>query len=201
MTLQVCRENLRDLLKDDFISGTELNTLIRRAERKMERDLVKDGEFKPQQMIADFTGTTTATGLVLPSDYQRMRTVIMNGNPMRWASPEKMRPGSQPEDVEATLYYYKRLPALTDSESNWLFDLAEDLYMYAGALQGVPHQRDTENAGLWTSYYLDALESLREANKSQPTGSWQQWKGRPYKGLYTVQDGSVRFDGGRVYGT
>lgn len=193
MTLAVCRTNARLLLKDDFILDSELDTLIRRAERKMERDLVRDGEYKPQQMRNSATITSTVQGVALPSDYQRMRSVWAYTNPMRYVSPEKILPDESVPDVDVTLYYYTKLAQLTDSTSNWLFDLAEDLYMYATALQWVPHQRDVQNAQMWGTYYADAMDSLREATKSQPSGSWIMQKGRPFKGRYTIENGYLRF--------
>ncbi len=194
MTLAAARNGLRTLLNDSFIVDAELNTLIRRAELKMERELVADGEYRPRQMMAHYSGTTNAQGLQLPADYQRMRTVMMNDWVLRYASPEKIPVGSVPEDTQADLYYYKRLEPLTETTSNWLYGLAEDLYMYAGALQWVPHQRDDQRLQMWGTYYADALATVREANKSQPTGSWINQKGRPFRGLYTIEGDYVRFN-------
>ena len=194
MSLSLLRSDLKELLDDDYVSDDEANRMIARAEKKIERDLIADGTYKPRQVLASAELTTTDSGITLPADFMRARQVKLGTNNLRYASADKMRSGSTPEGSTVYLTYYARMPALGESTSNWLYDLADDVYLYASAVQHVLYNRDDARVQLWSSVYMDAIAALKQSNAPQPTGGWIQHSGRPYNGLYTIEGDTMRFD-------
>lgn len=193
MSLVTLRAEVRDLVRDEYINDTELDRLIERATLKLQRDFVRDGLHTPRQMLASESGKTTPTGYPLPPDFQRMRTVILEGHRARYASPDKVDVESKPDDADVTLIYYAKLALLTESTSNWVYDVAKDLYLYATALQWGPWRKDTEHLSMWGELYDDAFDGVCEANARVPRGSWVRWQSRPWKGLYTIEGSNIRF--------
>lgn len=194
MSLSQLRSDLSELLDDAYISDAEANRLIARAEQKIERDLIADGTYKPRQMLASIEDTTTSSGITLPNDFMRVRQVKLGTNNLRYASADKLRSGSTPEGSTVYLTYYARLTPLGEATSNWLYDLADDVYLYASAVQHVLHNRDDARLQLWSGIYMDAMSAIKQSNAPQPTGGWIQHKGRPYTGLYTIEGDTMRFD-------
>lgn len=70
----------------------------------------------------------------------------------------------------ATLNYYARLPALSNTvASNWLLADAPDAYLYGALLQAAPFLRDAEYAQVWNAGFQNALDGLRSMDRT-PAG-------------------------------
>ncbi len=194
---QTLRDDVRDTLSEvsQNLTDTTLNRLISMGTDKLGRDLVADERTKPRQMMAYSAITTDSNGiLTLPSDYFRARSVRADDTLYKYVSSEKLSERGILADTEVQLTYYQRLPALTDTTSNWLLDIALDLYIWACCLQYAPWAK--ENATIYDALYYDALAGVCESNGVTPTGGMIQQKRPQYNGFYTVYGESMDF--GRI---
>lgn len=195
--LQTLRDDVRDTLSETSgnLSDPTLNRLIRMATAKLERDLADDGRTKPRQMLAFTTITTDSNGiLTLPADWLRARSVRSGDTLYKYVSTEKLTDKGLLEDTDVDLTYYQRLPALTDTTSNWLLDIAEDLYIYASCMQYAPWNK--ENGTVYENFYNDGLDTVCRSNGATPTGGMIQQKRPQYNGFYTIYGESMVF--GRI---
>lgn len=195
--LQTLRDDVRDTLSETVgnLTDTTIDRLIRMATAKLERDLVDDGRTKARQMLAFVTLTTDSAGiLTLPDDWLRPRSVVSGDTLYKFVSGERLTDRGLLEDSDVDLNYYQRLPALTETASNWLLDIAEDLYIYASCLQYAPWAK--ENGTVYENFYDDGLESVCRSNSAQPTGGMIQQKRARYNGFYTIYGNSMVF--GRI---
>ncbi len=194
------RADVRDTLSEcsSNLSDDQLNRMIRLATRKLERDLISEARPNPRQMLAQLTGTTSSEGvLTLPSDYLRARSVRIDDTIYKYASSEKIKIQDSPADSEVGGTYYQRLTDLTDTTSNWLLDIADDLYIWATCLQYAPWNRDGEDLTVYGGLYTDGLQSVCKSNSLRPTGGMIQQKRVKYNSWYTVIGDSMYF--GRAY--
>ena len=191
MSLSALRTSLRTLVDDTYASDSELNDIISRATRKLERDFLLDDGAKPRQSMEYVELTVDTDGLELPADFLRARTVKIGNTSFRSASADKVGMNQQ-DGATVQLYYYTKVPDLTESTSNWVYDVAPDLMLYASALQWAIHYR-AENLPVYDTMYSDALATVRAVNSAKPTGSWIQQKGRPYGGFYSIVGNTMRF--------
>ena len=61
---------------------------------------------------------------------------------------------SPDSNYTAELVYFRNVPKLSDSNTtNWLLELAPDLYLYGTLLQSAPYLRDDERITTWASLY------------------------------------------------
>ena len=197
---QTLRDDVRDTLSEDNanLSDSQINRMIRLATRKLERDLIDEKRPNPRQMLARLTGTTNSEGvLTLPSDYLRARSVRIDDTIYKYASSEKIQIQDSPADTEVDGSYYQRIEDLTDTTSNWLLDIADDLYIWATCLQYAPWNKDGEDLSVYGGLYTDALETVCKSNSLRPTGGMVQQKRVKYKSWYTVIGESMYF--GRAY--
>ena len=192
------QSDLVDLLHDTEVDTAKAQEFIARAEPKLDRDLLDtaNGGSVPQQKILPIEDTLSIDGTyVLPSDFHRARTVRVSGNIMRYASPEKVNIG-QDGYSEATinLVYYQRIPVLSATNtSNWLLDVGYDAYLYGAALQWISWGQDTDNLTLWTTYYRDAIRTVKSTYGARPRGSFRRQNGRYYGGFYTIMSNKMFF--------
>jgi hypothetical protein len=70
-------------------------------------------------------------------------------------------------DAQAySLTYKPKLPALTDAQpTNWLLDIAEDLYLFSSTLEAARHVRNIPVIEIMTASTAAALESVRSYTK------------------------------------
>ncbi len=191
------RDDVRDTLSESSTNLTDstLNRLITMATAKLERDLVSDARPKPRQMLGNVGLYTDSFGfLELPSDWLRARTVKSGDTLYKYVSTEKLTDKGLLENTLIDLNYYQRLPALTDASSNWLLDIAPDLYIYATCLQYSPWNK--ENGNVYGQYYADGVESVCNSNGATPTGGMIQQKRAKYGGFYTIYGETMAF--GRI---
>lgn len=195
--LQTLRDGVRDTLSEVVgnLTDTTIDRLIRMATAKLQRDLVDDGATKPRQMLSFATVMTDSSGiLTLPDDWLRPRSVKSGDTLYKFVSGEKLTDRGLLEDSEIELNYYTKIPALTETTSNWLLDEAEDLYIYATCLQYAPWAK--ENGTVYENFYDDGVESVGRSNSAQPTGGMVQQKRPQYNGFYTIYGNSMVF--GRI---
>jgi hypothetical protein len=79
------------------------------------------------------------------------------------------------EAFELEMIYRKNIPALADNSTNWLLDLAPDLYLYGTLLEAAPYTKNDARIAVWAAGFssaLDALNSLgaKQSFDSAPSG-------------------------------
>jgi len=83
---------------------------------------------------------------------------------------------------ETELYYYKRIDALSDSNtSNWLLQYFPDAYLYGALVHSAPYLKDDARIQVWASLYAQAIASINgESEASKFGGSGRRMKIRAY---------------------
>jgi len=80
-----------------------------------------------------------------------------------------------------TLYYIPVVVSLSDAApTNWLLANAQELYLYASALEGAKYLRDTNQIQLLAGQVSESIESVRSFTKrrSMPSGGRMQIRAR-----------------------
>jgi hypothetical protein len=82
----------------------------------------------------------------------------------------------------AELYYYRTIPALSDSNtSNWLLENYADCYLYGSLVHSAPYLREDARIQTWAALYKNAIDSINlESEKSKFGGSGRRLKIRSY---------------------
>ena len=190
MDLQTLRAEVRDLLSEDSsnLSDPTLDTLIERATQRIESAYGNDYGVTPRQMISYTTGTISADGLQLPSDFLRARVVKIGDNHYRYQPLENMPNTTAGEDSEVHLTYYAKLDKLSaDTDTNWLLDLASRVYVYGTAIEYTLWNRESEgDRARYIEEFSNALEETGRANSPRPSGGFGRSKGRQH-GFYSVR--------------
>ena len=180
-----------DVIKDSGVDDSKVKDFIRRAESKLERDVLSDvyGGGVPRQMLARATGTTeTDSTYTLPTDYLKPRSVAVGGVKAKQAPPSLVASqASGYAEADVTLDYYQKLPVLSDiAQTNWLIVDGFDVYLWATCLQYVPWGHEDEVFRLWNGFYADALRSLKSAHSPRPRGGFKVSKNDVYGATYAV---------------
>lgn len=69
------------------------------------------------------------------------------------------------------LYYYRTLPALTDSNTtNWLLTEAPDLYVYASLVHSAPFLADDARTQTWAALYESTLDKVQQGSDNKKWG-------------------------------
>ncbi len=79
-------------------------------------------------------------------------------------------------------YYYKRISALSDSNtSNWLLEYFPDAYLYGSLVHSAPYLKDDARLQLWAALYEQAIASInRESEATKFGGSGRRMKIKAY---------------------
>lgn len=82
--------------------------------------------------------------------------------------------------INVELSYYKKIPALSDSNtSNWLLADAPDVYLYGALLHSAPYLQEDERAQVWAQLYSAGMQTLQSASDtSRYSGSGLKMKVR-----------------------
>jgi hypothetical protein len=74
---------------------------------------------------------------------------------------------------DAELYYYKRIDALSDSNTtNWLLTYFPDAYLYGALIHSAPYLKDDARIQVWVGLYQNAIASINaESDKTKFGGS------------------------------
>lgn len=67
------------------------------------------------------------------------------------------------QDYTIEMMYRKYLPALSSNSTNWLLDLAPDLYLYGTLLEAEPYLKNDNRIATWALGYKNALDELNSA--------------------------------------
>ena len=182
-------------VKDSQVDLAQARDFIRLAEYKLQRDLVA-GASIPRHMLARLETTTdSASAITLPSDHHETRSVSVASYFARYSDPAQVESNAEGfADAKVVLDYYQRLPALTDiNTANWLLDVGYDTYLWAACLQYVPWGQESEVLQLWSSFYSDALGTVKSTYAPQPRGSLRAGKGPKYNAHYTIIGNQMLF--------
>lgn len=170
--------------------GGQIPTFIATAEAMMFREL------NIKVMEASVTGTTVDGYAVLPNDFSQVtRVSVSNGGSA--LALDYLSPGQYSTAVEAypkyyslengklrlwgtatgatyTLYYIPVIAPLSGSNtSNWLLANAQDLYLYAAALEGAKYTRNQQEVQNLTPLVTGLVDSITRQSKriGMPSGS------------------------------
>lgn len=74
---------------------------------------------------------------------------------------------------DAELYYYKSIPALSDSNTtNWMLTYYPDAYLYGALIHSAPYLKDDARIQVWVGLYQNAIASINaESDKTKFGGS------------------------------
>lgn len=80
------------------------------------------------------------------------------------------------------LYYYSRIPALSDSNtSNWVLDYYSSAYLYGSLIHSAPYLKDDARIQVWAALYQSAIDAINaESEKAKFGGSGRRMKIRAY---------------------
>ena len=80
------------------------------------------------------------------------------------------------------LYYYSRIPALSDSNtSNWVLDYYSSAYLYGSLIHSAPYLKDDARIQVWAALYQNAIDAINtESEKAKFGGSGRRMKIRAY---------------------
>lgn len=83
-------------------------------------------------------------------------------------------------DVE--LYYFSRVPALSDSATtNWLLEYFPDVYLYGALMHSAPYLKDDARLQVWAALYQQGIDAINAASeKAKFGGSGRRMKIRAY---------------------
>lgn len=74
------------------------------------------------------------------------------------------------ESYTAYLTYYKRIPALSDSNTtNWLLTDHPDAYLYGSLLQSAPWLREDDRIVTWGNLYTQIIADIQDADRRETT--------------------------------
>lgn len=175
----------------DLTGSNRITDFISLAEQKLNRELASQG-LSPMEGRSVTTQSTAY--LALPSDFLRMRTLYISGNPNYVLEPvtkdylmstyngsltgrprvyaltgSQLQLGPEP-DTSYTFHidYFGAFPSLSSTNtSNWLTDNAMDLLLYCALLQATPYLMADNRVQLWQAAYQDALQSVILADRDR----------------------------------
>ena len=163
---------------------TQIPTFISLCEAKVNRRI------RVMDMSTRATSTTAANGyLGFPDDFGGLRYMkITSSNPeisLEYRTPKQihdmsfnneggipqvytvvdsqflLKPSQDGDTVE--IVYYKRVPALSDSNTtNWLLTDHPDIYLYGSLCEAEPYLRNDERLVMWRSLFDQGLEELKD---------------------------------------
>lgn len=115
------------------------------------------------EVIAFKTNTNPETALQYVSPHQFAETAAaQNAAPTKVYTiiGDEFRFGPVSADT-AELWYYTKIPALSDSNpTNWLLTLKPDLYLFGSLVEAAPYIGDDARVNLWFSRYTGLLNGL-----------------------------------------
>lgn len=166
-----------DTIIPDFIANGEARLNKRIRHRDMETT---------EALTLDATGSAP-----LPDGYLEWRFLVVDTTPQ--ARPEfvepdsreflwRFRPYSVPQyftvlgdtlrvqpasDKSASLTFYKKVPALSDTDTtNWLLDRSPEAYLYAALVEGATYLRDNEAIQTYSALFDNAAAELMQDGRA-----------------------------------
>ena len=82
---------------------------------------------------------------------------------------------------DAEIYYYSRIPALSDvAPTNWLLEYFPDVLLYGALVHSAPYLKDDARIQIWSALYQEAVDSINVSSQQAKFGSGQRLKIRSY---------------------
>ena len=179
----------------NFLARKDLDALVPDFITLAESRLNNNPDFRVRQMVCKLIAEISGTEIGLPIDYLGMRVFRQaSGEDIRQVSPTVLQqnklnhceghvycdlgqrleiwPEADQEDM--ALYYYQKLPALSDAnQANWLLALAPDVYLYGSLVSASSYMKNDDRVGLWQTLYTDAVNGVinSDANDRWSSGS------------------------------
>ena len=170
-------------------------TFIQLFEAKMNRMLFVPQMEKRSYANVD-TSDDEPEFVTLPNDFQSMRTVRLSGvtgkprllfmtstqiddyrysidnvsgQPIYVAlfGTELELAPTPNEDFELEMIYRANIPPLASNSSNWLLELAPDLYLYGALLESAPYIKEDERLPVWATAFSTVLNDLNNLGARQ----------------------------------
>ena len=74
-------------------------------------------------------------------------------------------------DYTVELYYYSRIPELSDSNTtNWLLEYFPDAYLYGSLVHSAPYLKDDARLTIWAALYQSAIDAINESGDAAKFG-------------------------------
>ena len=151
-----------------------------------EAQLNSTAELRVRQMICKVKTTISDKEIGLPDDYLGMRLLrYRDGEQIKSIAPALLYRGSCTETLrfvelgqrlelnqtvdalDVDLFYYGKIPALSDTNTtNWLLDLAPNVYLYGSLLAATGYLKNDSRLEMWNSQYKQDLQSIIDADRS-----------------------------------
>lgn len=82
---------------------------------------------------------------------------------------------------DAEIYYYSRIPALSDAApTNWLLEYFPDVLLYGALVHSAPYLKEDARIQIWSALYQEAVDSINVSSQQAKFGSGQRLKIRSY---------------------
>ena len=202
-TYDELKTSVADFLNRDDITST-IPTFISLAEANMQRKLrhwrmekrsTAEIDTQYSAIPADFfevirfyvtSGDTKPLELISQAELldRKRKNLNTSGSPSYYAiTAGEIEVYPVPDGTyDAELYYYSRIPALSDSNtSNWVLEYFPDVYLYGTLVHSAPYLKDDNRTQLWASLYQEAIDAINlESERSKFGGSGRRLKIRSY---------------------
>lgn len=202
-TYDELKTSVADFLNRDDITST-IPTFISLAEANMQRKIrhwrmekrsTAEIDTQYSAIPADFfevirfyvtSGDTKPLELISQAELldRKRKNLNTSGSPSYYAiTAGEIEVYPVPDGTyDAELYYYSRIPALSDSNtSNWVLEYFPDVYLYGTLVHSAPYLKDDNRTQLWASLYQEAIDAINlESERSKFGGSGRRLKIRSY---------------------
>ena len=153
-----------------------------------EARLNNNAEFRVMPMVCKLVASVSGTEIGLPDDYLGMRILRhTSGKELTQVSPERLGdykqctgdlprvycnlgrrleiwPGAS--DTSMELFYYQKIPALSDTNlNNWLLAQSPDTYLYGSLLAATQYMKNDERVQMWGQMYADSVGGITSADQ------------------------------------
>jgi len=184
-----------DTVAPDFITLAEADLSRKIRHWRMEGRATAEIDTQYSAIPADFLEVITfhvTSGNLRPLELisqaemlqRRYENLDTSGKPAYYAlTAGEIEVYPTPDGTYTTeLYYYKRISALSDSNtSNWLLEYFPDAYLYGSLVHSAPYLKDDARLQLWAALYEQAIASInRESEATKFGGSGRRMKIKAY---------------------
>jgi len=182
-------------ISDTFISLAEddLNLRLRhwRQEKRSTAEIDTQYSAIPADMLEVIrfyitSGDTRPLELISQSEMldRKFRNLNTSGQPAYYAlTAGELEVYPVPDGTYTSeLYYYSRIPALSDSNTtNWVLDYYSSAYLYGSLIHSAPYLKDDARIQVWAALYQSAIDAINtESEKAKYGGSGRRMKIRSY---------------------
>tara|TARA_R110001606_G_scaffold57713_1_gene139027 strand:- start:348 stop:968 length:621 start_codon:yes stop_codon:yes gene_type:complete len=182
-------------ISDTFISNAEddLNLQLRhwRQEKRSTAEIDTQYSAIPADMLEVIrfyitSGDTRPLELISQAEMldRKFRNLNTSGQPAYYAlTAGELEVYPVPDGTYTSeLYYYSRIPALSDSNTtNWVLDYYSSAYLYGSLIHSAPYLKDDARIQVWAALYQSAIDAINtESEKAKFGGSGRRMKIRSY---------------------